>query len=413
MTQLLSQCIFCGSPRPREIPRCAACKRGWIDSKVAPARHAAATAPAAPTPPATAHTDTDTDTGTGAPAAATAPTPPPPVPAAPTAAVAAAATASSTLPVDPVAPAVMPTPGRSAPVSEPPPHPVDDGTLHLDRSKAATPAGGGGGNQRRNERRNQRLLVAGIVAAIIAGWFGVLTWISGDDPGVATATATTVARTVTTAAGTDTTAAPLVGPGTTLGDPDPTATAAPEPTTTIASSVLDGPFEEVGDPIPISQLDLGGFAIGPIDFGDADGLGRLVAALGQPDTATAIDDGSLGLCPGEPGFSAAWGPFTALFTGDPETGTLAGYRLLGQPAGHPTAALSTLSGLSVGDTIADLEAIYAGFEIGYEEVEQVLSFILVRSDGFTLLWGPVSSSDPDGTVLGIYSPRPCDAGPTR
>lgn len=66
----------------------------------------------------------------------------------------------------------------------------------------------------------------------------------------------------------------------------------------------------------------------------------------------------------------------------------------------------------MGDTIADFEAIYAGFEIGYEEVEQVLSFILVRSDGFTLLWGPVSSSDPDGTVLGIYSPRPCDAAPT-
>jgi len=407
MTQLLSLCIFCGSPRPREIPRCAACKRGWIDSEVAPARHAAATGPAAPTPPTTAQTDidTDTDTGTGIPAAAT------------------AAAASSTLPVDPAAPA-MPTRGPSAPVSGPPPHPVDGGTLHLDRSEAATPAGGGGGNrlgnerrnqrrnERRNERRNQRLLIAGIVTAIIAGWFGVLTWISGDEPGVATATATTVASTDPTAAGTGTTAAPLVGPGTTLGNPDPTATAAPEPTTTIASSVLDGPFEEVGDPIPISELDLGGFAIGPIDLGDADGLGRLVAALGQPDTATAIDDGSLGLCPGEPGFSAAWGPFTALFTGDPETGALAGYRLLGQPAGHPTAALTTLSGLSVGDTISDLEAIYAGFEIGYEVIEQVLSFILVRSDGFTLLWGPVSSSDPDGTVLGIYSPRPCDAGPT-
>ena len=73
--------------------------------------------------------------------------------------------------------------------------------------------------------------------------------------------------------------------------------------------------------------------------------------------------------------------------------------------------MTTLSGLALGDTVADLEGIYPGFDITYREVDGALSFVLVRSDGATLLWGPVSSGDADGTVDGIYSPMPCDGGP--
>ena len=73
--------------------------------------------------------------------------------------------------------------------------------------------------------------------------------------------------------------------------------------------------------------------------------------------------------------------------------------------------MTTLSGLSLGATVADLEGIYPGFDISYQEVDGELSFVLVRSDGATLLWGPVSSSDTDGTIDGIYSPMPCDGGP--
>lgn len=313
-------------------------------------------------------------------------------------------------------------PSSAAPVSPPPQqppdmvptptplptvHPADDPThdqpVHLDDDAPGSTAGGD-----KRGGTGQRLLIAGIVAAVIAGWFLVLTWVTGDDPGpdsgLVTATTSATGSTSPVAGGTT----PGADPG--ANAPGSAATTAPDDTVTTPPAVA-GPFAAVGDPIPVSELTLGAFAIGPIDFGDEDGLGMLVASLDQPDAVTLINDGTLGLCSGEPGFAAVWGPFTALFTGTPETGALAGYRLAVQPGGHATSALTTLSGLQVGETVADLESVYAGFTIGYEQIDGVLGFILLRSDGATLLWGPVTSAEADGTVEGIYSPRPCDAGP--
>jgi hypothetical protein len=486
MADDLTPCVFCGTPRPREVPRCPTCNRGWIDRQVvtkaeppssdprpetvtgppsqagadgstdeteavaAPSAHPeAGAAPAAPVdgeddkaddgetaeaaiegteappPPVTAtaaagaiaSSDPEAVAAPEGPAdgegdeaahqTATAATegadePPPPVEAT-AAAAGASAGRTPSRPGDerPLNDRPGDRPPKDRPASErpvspaPPAHPIDDASLHLDVTGEDPPPA------QRRSRAGQRLLVAGVVAVLVAAWFGVLTWITRDDPAQVTATTTT--PTVATSQ------APVTGPSTTIGEP---TTTAPEPTTTtVDPTLLTGPFPEVGNPVDISDLRLGAFAVSPIDFGDPDGLGRLVATLGQPGSANTVEDGGLGLCPGEPGFTATWGPFTALFTGTPEDGALVGYRLDNEPAAHPTAGLSTLSELSLGDTIEHLESVYPDFDISYEEIDGDLHFILVRSDGVTLLWGPVSSSEPDGTVLGIYSPEPCEGGP--
>jgi hypothetical protein len=206
---------------------------------------------------------------------------------------------------------------------------------------------------------------------------------------------------------------------TTADDPGQVSTTAPPVTTTVAPSTTTTsttttttipPIEPEGEPIPTTDLALGAFALGPIDFGATDGLGRLVASLGQPDLLE--DAGTeLGLCEGDTGFSAGWGPLTGIFEGTVDEAALVGYRL-GQDGGHPTAGLATLSGLAVGDTVADLEAVYEGFTVVYEDIDGVDTFIVVRtSDDVTLLWGPLSSAEDTGIVEGIHSPLPCDGGP--
>ncbi|MGI9528921.1 MAG: hypothetical protein ACR2NG_04360 [Acidimicrobiia bacterium] len=69
--------------------------------------------------------------------------------------------------------------------------------------------------------------------------------------------------------------------------------------------------------------------------------------------------------------------------------------------------LATLSGLELGDTVADLKQIYSSFTITFEVIDGQDHFRLLDG-GELLLWGPVTSSDNDGIVLGIYSPTQCD-----
>jgi len=56
----------------------------------------------------------------------------------------------------------------------------------------------------------------------------------------------------------------------------------------------------------------------------------------------------------------------------------------------------------------DLQRIYSQFTITFEVIEGKDHFRLVDG-GDLLLWGPVSSTEADGTIEGIYSPSPCDA----
>ena len=231
--------------------------------------------------------------------------------------------------------------------------------------------------------------------------------VSGDTPENGEPSTTTAASAttlpVTSAVPSSTVSSTTVAP----------TTAAP-PTTTTTSTTTTAPLpllEAIGDAVPIAELSLGAFAIGPFDFDApaANPIGRLVATFGQPDELRAADE-SWGLCEGEAGRAITWGPLTVVTRGTDDE-ILVAYRLgplAPSDAGHPAAAMTTLSGLAVGDTTQQVETIYANSTVDYTDVDGVASFRLLRSnDDRLLLWGPVV----DAAVAGIYSPRPCDQGP--
>ena len=173
-------------------------------------------------------------------------------------------------------------------------------------------------------------------------------------------------------------------------------------------------IELVGDPLAIEDLSLATNGIGPIAVGD-DGsrvLGQMAATFGQPDadSGTVIATGEFGACPGAPIRVVRFGPLAIIIT-DPESAPVfAGYRLdlaFGNLESQ-AAELRTVSGLMAGDTIETLEATYSGFSIEYEVIgEAGLSFRLSTESGGLLLWGPVTSTEPDGRISGIYSPDSC------
>jgi len=165
--------------------------------------------------------------------------------------------------------------------------------------------------------------------------------------------------------------------------------------------------------VPVGDLTLGAFALGPFRFdAEEDYLGRLVASLGQPDGRNDVG-ADMGLCDGEEGVAYTWGGLTAVFRVEGDARQLAGYRLDDTGGDEATQQITTLSGLALGDTIERLNAIYLESGVVFQDIDGTTHFILQRSsDGATLLWGPVSSSDSSGTVEGIYSPRACDRGPT-
>lgn len=243
-------------------------------------------------------------------------------------------------------------------------------------------------------------LAAGVVigVAVVYGVvFGFI--INNDGEGEASAPTTTVS----------TTGPSTTSPGTT--PPETSTTTRPTTTTTTTTTTLP-PFEAVGSPIAIPDLTLGAFALGPLRFGESDSsLGRLVASLGQPDSLRAAGTAE-GLCEDEAGIAVVWGGFTAILSGDENTGVLVGYKLDDTAPESPTSAMKTLSGLALGDTLARLASIYVESGSAVETIDGSPYFLLLRSsDNATLLWGPVSGPGPDGVVEGIYSRRSCDRGP--
>jgi hypothetical protein len=228
----------------------------------------------------------------------------------------------------------------------------------------------------------------------------------GDDDSAASPT--TASTSVTTADQTSTS----TSAATTTSEPGTSTTTSTTTTTTTTTTTL-APIEPSGDPIAVSDLTLGAFALGPFTFTDnVPALGRLVASLGQPDAMeTAGTD--LGLCDGQNGVAYTWDGLTAIFRLEGDTPVLAGYRLDSTGDDGPAQSITTRSGLALGYTVETLEGIYLQSGIAYEEIDGSSYFVLLRStDNRTLLWGPVSSTDPSGIVEGIYSPRPCDGGPT-
>ena len=226
---------------------------------------------------------------------------------------------------------------------------------------------------------------------------------------------------------------PVASPSTLAADPTPTTppdpassvTAPPPPTelptttavptTTASTEPPVPPIPALVDPIPLEDLTLGAFSLGPLQFGSVEenALGRLVATFGQPDDVFAIGEAD-GLCPTESGRAARFGWLTVLVRDEAGTEVLVGYQLEEPSAGssgHATADLRTISGAAIGDTLADWNSIYATSIVRTAEVDNVTILLLVRSsDERTLLWGPLSADDPP-MMVGIYSPRPCDGGP--
>jgi len=209
-------------------------------------------------------------------------------------------------------------------------------------------------------------------------------------------TATTIAAPTTTAAVTTTQAATTTAPGA-------TTTTSGETTTTTVAYPPPSAWESVGDPIDTADLTLKAAAIGPLDFGITtdEAAGRLTASLGEAESS-GID----GLCPPQESYFLQWGELKAIFDGSEPDSSFVSYRY--EDVGSDTELrLATLSGLELGDTVADLKQIYSSFTIAFEVIEGQDHFRLLDA-GELLLWGPVTSSNDAGTVLGIYSPTPCD-----
>ncbi len=219
-------------------------------------------------------------------------------------------------------------------------------------------------------------------------------------------------------------------PGTTLaGEEGDGSTTAPDDsgaeTTETESTLADGnggtsvetgagqPYEAVGDPIPVANLQLAVDGVGEIQFGTPaeSAIGRLVSSLGEPesDTGVQVSDGTWGTCAGESERIVRWGPFAAIVAVDPDgTETFAGYRFdLSYGLSQPAVDMATLSGLQAGESYRRLGQIYEGFEITQEQDDDLGGLVWKLSStntGNLLLWGPLTAEE---TVRGIYAPDAC------
>jgi hypothetical protein len=222
-----------------------------------------------------------------------------------------------------------------------------------------------------------------------------------------------VAPAVTTTTQAPSTTVPVIP----TADPTPTTTAAPLTTVTVSVPGTFEPYEAVGDPIPLDELRMGVDGIGPIEFGVSGGeaVGRLISSLGPPeaDSGPIVSTGAFGVCEGQLERIVRWGPFVAIVVVDDDgTETFGAYRIdfsYGD-VGHEATNLQTVSGLRAAQSVVALEEIYSSFQITYEVIPDLGTTFQLRSTrtGNLLLWGPVTSDDSSGIVLGIYSPDACD-----
>jgi len=266
----------------------------------------------------------------------------------------------------------------------------------------ATPAAAGGvaaaGAATAAKKRRRPWIIAAVIAVAVMAVYGVVFGIALSDAG---SSPSTTGNTIGLASTTTETVPPTTGSTT------------PPSTTTTTSDFA--PIPPVGDPIPLDELTLGAFALGPLEFGvtDDEPLGRLVASLGQPDNLLDIGEAD-GLCPTESGTAARWGWLTAIFRDENDTDVLLAYRFEVDPAqpDHETSALETISGATIGDSIGDWKSIYDPLPITTKELDGEPGYILTRlSDERTLLWGYAAGDADTDLITTVFSPRPCDGGP--
>jgi len=206
---------------------------------------------------------------------------------------------------------------------------------------------------------------------------------------------------------------------TTTGDGETTTTGDNGATTTTPGTT---PYPPVGDPIPVEDLKLkaDGFkvtaeGIGNIEFGaDAEAaIGQLVSSFGAStrDTGWQVSTEQFGVCAGDFERIVYFGPYAAIATKTDGVEIFNGYRsdLQFGDLTNPAASLETLSGLKIGDTVADLKRIYSGEKVEFStdpklgEIYQVIG----GSTGNLLLWGPVDGTADADRVIGIYAPDVC------
>ncbi len=217
----------------------------------------------------------------------------------------------------------------------------------------------------------------------------------------------TAAGTTTTTAGGDTT--------TTVPDTDTTTTTS----TTVPST---DPYPAVEPPIPAADLKMRTDGLGVMDndikdivFGTEDDLaiGRLVASFGNPteDTGWQTSTDQWGVCAGDLERVLKFETFAAIVTKSGGQEVFNGYRNdinFGLIEEAP-AAIETLSGLKIGDTVADLNSIYESQVVTFGSDAKLGSTYTVSSaaSGTVLLWGPVQGQDDSDRIIGIYAPDVC------
>ena len=219
----------------------------------------------------------------------------------------------------------------------------------------------------------------------------------------------------------------VAGTTTTTADPNAsTTTADPNASTTSSSSTTSLPN---GDPYPavppafdVDRLKLitNGMRINDNDVKDLEvgdaadtAIGRLVASFGDPteDTGWQVSTGQFGVCAGELERVVHFGPYAAVVTKPGGNEIYDGYRfdLTFGDLSNPAAGLETLSGLTIGDTVATLKSIYSGELVEFLTDPSLGDIYEVRgsTSGTLLLWGPVEGPADEDRVVGIYAPDSC------
>ena len=250
-------------------------------------------------------------------------------------------------------------------------------------------------------------LLTGLVVGLllVALSVAVFQLLKSDDTAEAGATSTTVP-----ADGSETTT-----PGDTSTTSSTTATPTPP----------SDPYPPVGTPIAVDKMKLMSDRIQVQDndipnltFGDpADiSVGRLTSSFGEPDQDTGwqVSTGQWGVCTGELERVIRFGPLAAIVTTDGTTEVFNGYRqdLSFGDLDSDATQLTTKSGLMAGDTVEDLQRIYATEDVQFAMDPTVGEIFELRGadTGDLLLWGPVRGTEPDSLVVGIFAPDVCDRG---
>ena len=216
---------------------------------------------------------------------------------------------------------------------------------------------------------------------------------------------------------------PSAGAATTTSVDGTTTTAAPTTTTTTIALPPGEPYPPVGPQIPVGQMKLMADrvriqdnTISDLAFGDSasEAIGALTASFGDPDEDTGwqVSTGEWGVCVGELERIVRFGPFAALVTLVDDADRFNGYRQDVQfgDLGSPASQLETLSGLRAGDTVGDLQEIYADQSVEFGDDPTLGAIFELRGaqSGDLILWGPIGGQADTDPVLGIYAPNLCD-----